>query len=79
VTPSGVGPRDLLACSPVPQPSAPTRDSLKSTQNKQITVRAEGGIILMLNLVQKLVTGLCGVEVYRKQRAEMPVEVLNLY
>ena len=56
---TGNGTRDLLACSPAPQPTAPTRDLLKSVQNKQITVRAESGIILILNLVvQKVVTGL---------------------
>jgi hypothetical protein len=33
----------------------------------------------MLNLVvQKVATGLCGVEVPRKQTTEMPVEVLNI-
>jgi hypothetical protein len=70
--------RDLLAYSPVPQPIAPPRDPLRSIQNTQITVRAERGIILMLNMVvQKVATGLCGVEVLRKQRTEMSVEILN--
>jgi hypothetical protein len=32
----------------------------------------------MLNLVvQKVATGLCAVEALRKQRTEVPVEVLN--
>jgi len=74
----GNGTRDLLACSPAPQPNAPTRDPLKSIHNKQITVRAESGIILILNLVvQKVGTGLYGVEALCKQSTEMPVEVLN--
>jgi hypothetical protein len=74
----GQRPRDLLAYSAMPQPTAPPRAPLRSIQNTQITVRAEREFIPMLNLVvQKVATGLCGVEVLRKQRTEMPVEILN--
>jgi len=73
--------RDLLACSPIlNQLRHQQRAPLRSIQNTQISVRAERGIVLMLNLVvQKVATRLCGVEVLRKQRTEMPVEVLNHY
>jgi len=62
----------------VAQPTAPPRDPFRSIQNTEISVRAERGNILVLNLVaQNVASGLCEVDSLREERREMQVEVLN--